>query len=147
MSSIIKKYTTQFLMVLLAVVVGYEVVRGLQSYADDPISIARLADRQPITVRTGGTFTFWRRICSTENVIADVHREFQSLETGDKYTLPVIQYVALAKNGCYNGRYQVPIPYKLPAGTYEYRPVIVYRVNSNLTIIKPAPGETIEVIE
>ena len=147
MKDFISRHSTQLLIVLLGLTIGYNSLRVYQSYENDPIEIMNLGLVEEYTLRTGEEFIFWRHVCVHSDTVAVVHREFHNLGTGKKYMLPSVSYVGYAKDGCFDVQYASQVPARVPAGEYEYRPILVYNVNSSLAISKPAPIVKLTVID
>ena len=117
-----------------------------QYYERDPLSIELHNGGKAKYVHAGEYFTFSRDICVGKDIAISVHREFHSLETGKKYMLYGISYIAYKKDGCYVAEFTTKAPENMPPGQYEYRPILIYWVNEKLEIIKPAPIVEIEVL-
>lgn len=145
MITLIEKQTKTTLVVALffSTLWGYTWVQD--SLERDPLSIE--GQSEAVQVQAGDLFNFNRDVCSTKDLNVSVHREFHNLESGKKYMLPSIRYVAYAKDGCYKTQFATPVPLQITPGIYEYRPILIYNVNSRKTVTKPAPFVSVEVIE
>lgn len=127
------------LYVVIAAAAFLVVVGGLQRMQPDPLTVTHPGGVDLFEGRAGEKFTFWRKVCTAQNVAVTVHREFHSLATGEKYMLKSVQYVAYTEDGCYSTQFETMIPARIPPGVYEYRPILIYAVNQSKTITKPAP--------
>jgi hypothetical protein len=144
----LKTHATSFLLALLAVVVGIEAVDSYRMYADDPLTVTYSGTpEQTFYLKQNDEFIFSRDVCVYQDLDVTVHREFHNIETGNKYMMNGVRYVAYADDGCYTTEFSANVPARVPVGSYEYRPILIYDVNRNLTIAKPAPVVRIEVIE
>lgn len=143
----LKQHTTMFLLMVLAIVVAVPSIDQFKLLEDDPLSIEHAGETEFYTLSDGEEFTFERSVCVTKDLLVAVHREFHNLDTGDKYMLSSISYAANAADGCYSVQFAADVPARIPSGRYEYRPILIYKVNDKLTITKPAPFVTLEIVE
>lgn len=139
MKDFLARHFTQLLVVLLALAIGYNFLGVYRLYENDPVSIVNLGSTENYTVAPGDEFTFWRRVCVYSDTVVTVHREFHNLDSGTKYILHGVSYVGYAEDGCSDVQYSSTVPERVPEGRYEYRPMLVYHVNSSLVISKLAP--------
>jgi hypothetical protein len=131
----------------LMVVIGIRFADFISSLESDPVHISSIGHLDKFYGLAGGDeFEFVRDVCITKDVTITVHREFQNLFTPEKYMLPSIDYVGLKEDGCNRVIFSGQVPTHLPPGMYEYRPVMIYRVNQSLKITKPAPPVQIEIV-
>lgn len=147
MIDFIKSHTTHFLLMVLAIVVTMPSLDQIKQLESDPLTIVHTSTAESYSLSKGSEFTFERSVCVAKDLLVTVHREFHNIETGDKYMLPSISYAASSQDGCFNVQFATTIPERIPYGIYEYRPILFYKVNEGLTITKPAPIVTVEVIE
>ena len=134
--------------VLIAVfVVMAGVKRIVNELENDPLTIEASERTELFTLSSGEVFEFWREICVHKNMVITVHREFYNLDTADRYMMPSINYGAKEDDGCFDVRFLSDVPRNMDAGMYLYRPVLIYAVNENKTIAKPAPPVKVEIIE
>ena len=117
----------------------------LARYAPDPLTIEPRTAIERITARPGDLFTFTRAVCVSADLVVTVHRELYQVSTGDRFMLPSVSYGAKRGDGCFNVEFSARLPSYLPPGGYEYRPLLIYSVNPQLRVAKPAPIVQIEV--
>jgi hypothetical protein len=119
-----------------------------KKHEPDPLTVIPPESQDVFTGLTASDlFTFQRKVCTTKDLIVRVHREFAN-DAGDLlYQLPSVAYGAYAENGCIDVIFTGVIPNEIPAGWYEYRPILIYDVNEVLQIAKPAPRVRVEVVE
>lgn len=125
-------------------VAGLALVAWLGSYVlsaaeKDPLNVVYTNSMEQYTATHGEVLAVTRNVCSTKDLAVSVHREFHNVETGKKFMLHSVQYVANKADGCYETEFSVQVPRTIPAGRYEYRPILIYAVNRYKTITKPAP--------
>ena len=135
----LKAHVPQTLLTILAVIVSFQLLSSIDRLETDPLTIEAVEGVEKYTLTDGDEFTFKRKVCVTADLIVTVHREFHNVLSAEKYMLPSISYVGYAKDGCFKIEFASSIPHRIPAGVYEYRPILVYEVNDSLTISKPAP--------
>ncbi len=121
--------------------------RIANEFESDPLTIEASERTELFTLSSGEVFEFWREICVHKNMVITVHREFYNLDTADRYMMPSINYGAKEDDGCFDVRFLSDVPRNMDAGMYLYRPVLIYAVNENKTIAKPAPPVKVEIIE
>lgn len=106
-----------------ALVLSMIVYWGLE---EEPITVERPFPDFDV-VESGKTAIFFRRVCSTKEIMVTVQREIVNLDTGKTVEIGNTSYVIGV--GCTEKNYQLPIADFLPEGNYEYRPTVIYDVN------------------
>ena len=142
-----REHSTFFLSTVLAVLVAVGTVDAFKRNASDPLQLSNTDQQEHYVKRAGEEFTFTRHACAAQDLTVSVHREFYDIDNGKKFMLPAISYGAYAKDGCFDVEFATLVPLRIPAGRYEYRPLLIYRVNELLQINKPAPGVFVDIIE
>ena len=112
----------------------------------DPLTVEQVGEDSQRFVKVGGLFVFDRKVCTTKDLKVTVHREYHHIESGKKFMLSGIRYVAYAKDSCYETQFTAVVPAGIPTGEYEYRPILIYDVNNRKTIAKAAPVVRINVL-
>lgn len=92
-------------------------------------------------------FNFRRLVCTTKDLVVNVHREFVDEVRSRRYLLPAISYGAYAEDHCTDVVFTGRIPRDIEPGWYEYRPILIYNVNDALQVAKEAPMVRVEVVE
>lgn len=141
------KHILYLFYVVLAFVAVLMFAGVLQKFERDPLSVSALSPPDVVEIASGESFTFWREVCTSRDLLVHVHREFHHLSTGQKYMLTSAEYIAHAESGCYETQFAARLPSRVPPGLYEYRPILTYDVNPALTITKRAPFVRIEVTQ
>ena len=109
--------------IIAASVMAMVIYWGLE---EEPVTVERPIPDFDV-VQAGKTAIFFRRVCSTKEVMVTIQREIVNLDTGEIVEIGNTSY-ALGV-GCTEKNYQLPIADYLPEGNYEYRPTVIYDVN------------------
>ena len=139
MNDLVEKRTKSLLYIAFAFVAFYFSTLLMQTYEKDPLSVKPSTEEERFVVAAGDSFVFSRQVCTEKDLAVTVHREFHNTETGNKFMLAGVRYVAYASDSCYETEFLTQTPLQLERGEYEYRPILIYNVNNIKTITKPAP--------
>ena len=140
---------TKHLLILFYIAAALAALSALADYSKmweaDPLAIAPRFETESLVLAPGEPFAFDRAVCVTKDLVVTVHREFYHIATGDRYMFESVSYGAKESDGCSNVEFTGNVPANVPPGSYEYRPLLIYRVNERLQVAKPAPIVQIEV--
>lgn len=86
------------------------------------------------------TFTFWREVCTKNDIEAVVYKVYVKLDKDgmeeDYYPDPIAaKYAFKGRSTCYGSYYTNIVPEGLPNGVYEYRPIVAYRDKDELMML------------